>query len=248
MDVDYDQMAPGYDAHRQGGGPYLDTLLRLAEQSAAARVLELGAGTGNNTAAFSRRSACAMTALDPSQGMLERARAKKLPVRYVRGAAEHLPFAANTFEFVFGVYMLHYVADLEALFRECRRVLDSGCAAFVTAPHAFIRRHPMNAYFQSFAEIDLARFQPESQIREAFRAAGFSGVTAEHLVAEPQPIDHAYVERIAGKFISTYALLPPAEFERGLARLRHDIGRKGQLDTPMMWETLIVSGRVDQEK
>ena len=48
MNVNYDKLADTYDNHRGAGGPYLAILLRLAETCRATRVLELGAGTGNN--------------------------------------------------------------------------------------------------------------------------------------------------------------------------------------------------------
>ena len=45
---DYDAIAEVYDAHRRGRGPFLPALVRLAEESEARRVLELGCGTGNS--------------------------------------------------------------------------------------------------------------------------------------------------------------------------------------------------------
>lgn len=243
MGVNYDAIADAYDRHRKGGGPYLDTLVTLARRSAAERVLEVGAGTGNNTASFLEAYPCALTALEPSGGMLRRAADKRLPVRWVRASAETIPFERESFHFVFGIYMLHYMHPLESFFRECRRVLRNGYAAFVTAPVSFIANHPMNAYFPSFAAVDLGRFRPESDIIAAMASAGFQEVHALHLKGEPCPIDEGYAARIAGKFISTYELLPPGEFETGLARLKNDIAQKGQLDIPMIWEGVVIAGR-----
>lgn len=242
MALYYDQIAHGYDRHRRGGGPYLDTLAALLETCPGRRALELGAGTGNNTIALYEISRCDIIALEPSRGMLQQAVAKRIPARWVRGAAPDLPFADQSFDFVFATYVLHYVADLTALFQECGRVLQKGCGAFVTAPTDFIARHPMNAYFPSFAKVDLARFLPVEAVAGALRGAGFHSVDSKTVTAPPRPVDTEFVERVAGKFVSTYDLLPPGEFEAGLARLRADVKAKGRLDEPMIWEAAIIWG------
>jgi len=185
---------------------------------------------------------CAITALEPSRGMLQQAAAKGIPARWVRGAAPDLPFADQSFDFVFATYVLHYIPDLPSLFQECGRVLHQGCGAFVTAPTDFIVKHPMNAYFPSFAKVDLARFQPVEAVAAALRRAGFHGVDSKTVTAPPRPVDCRFVERVAGKFVSTYDLLPPGEFETGLARLRADVKAKGCLDEPMIWEAAIIWG------
>jgi len=51
-EIDYDKIAECYDRHRGVGGPYQARLVELALASDARRVLEIGPGTGNNTAAL----------------------------------------------------------------------------------------------------------------------------------------------------------------------------------------------------
>lgn len=240
MKVDYNQLAKTYDSHRGGGGPYLDLVVSLARDSQARSVLEIGAGTGNNTAAFARQYPCSLTALERSSGMLAKGVEKGIAAHWLQGCAMAIPLADASVDFVFGCYVLHYIEPLAASFAECARILRRGAAAFVTAPIDFIERHPMNAYFPSFTAIDKARFQSLDAIRQAFESAGFRGVDSKRFVAEPRPIDSAHVERIANKFTSTYVLLPEDEFEAGLAHLRADIKAKGQLDKPLVWESLVV--------
>ncbi len=244
MTINYDTLASTYDNHRRGGGPYINRLLELAIESNARYVLELGAGTGNNTEAFlQRHPSTRFVALERSLRMLEKGRGKSLPACWLRGDAEHLPFANVTQDFIFSVYMLHHIQNLNGLMAECFRVLGSGCAAVVTTTHDFIRRHPMNAYFPSFAKVDTSRFQDLPEVVEAMRSAGFQHVQTEIFRAEPAPIDAQYVEKVAGQFISTYALLPIGEFDEGLARLRADIAQGGKLPTPIVWESAIIWGR-----
>jgi hypothetical protein len=129
------------------------------------------------------------------------------------------------------------------MFTECFRVLRAGYAAFVTASTEFIERHPMNHYFPSFAAIDKARFQPLDAVAEALRRAGFTDVSTERLVAPPRPIGRAYADSVANRFVSTYDLLPPDEFETGLARLYADIEADRQIEKTIVWESAVVSGR-----
>ena len=241
--VDYDLISSRYDRHRGGGGPYLDRLVALASETSAKHVLEIGTGTGNNTQAFLDVYPCRLTGLEPSSGMLCQAKAKGIPARWLRASATHVPLADASVEFVFGVYVLHHLKDLDIVFREVARVLAEGFAAFVTAPTDFIERHPMNRYFPSFAKIDKARFQPVAEIRRALEGAGFSSVSVDRFVAPPRPIDGEYVARVAGKFISTYELLPADEFAEGLRRLEADVERAGRLDVDIVWESVTVAGR-----
>ncbi len=242
MRVDYDKLAEDYDKHRRGGGPYLDALVETARDAGAARVLEVGAGTGNNTVAFLDAYPCSLTALELSGNMLSQGRRKGLGARWLQASAMSLPFACDSFEFVFGCYCLHYMDQLDALAGECARILTSdGAVAFVTAPVDFIDRHPMNRYFPSFASVDKARFQSFEMIEQALVSAGFREVHSETYVAPPKPINHDYLRRVEGKFISTYALLPEDEFQSGVVRLRADIERLGQLDVPIVWEAQTIT-------
>ncbi len=160
MRIDYDTLANDYDKHRRGGGPYIERLIALAREHNAQHILELGAGTGNNTEAFLERHPCqTFYALERSHGMLLKGQKKRLPVNWVQGDAEFLPFAHESVGFIFSVYMLHHLPRLDELMKECARVLGKGCAVLITTTHGFIRRHPMNAYFPSFARVDTGRFQ-----------------------------------------------------------------------------------------
>ncbi len=242
MAFDYDRVAPNYDVHRRGRGPYYPALLRLLREANPRLVLEVGAGTGNNTAAIASDFSGDIFALELSAGMIAQGRAKTPQVRWIQGNGLALPFSSGSFDFAYATYVLHHIADLEAFFSEVRRTLRGGIAAVVTVPRHFIVAHPMNAYFPSFAQVDAARFQHEDDVAAALRHAGFSRVDRELHRDAPRRVDQSYVEKIAGQFISTYALLPEAEFHEGLARLRDDVARNGALDVTIVREAISVWG------
>jgi ubiquinone/menaquinone biosynthesis C-methylase UbiE len=103
--------------------------------------LEIGAGTGYFSLNLVQLGVIErLTATDISPGMLKRLEgtAEALgieDVAAVAAEAEELPFAAESFDLVFGHAVLHHIPDLERAFAEFRRVLRPGGAiAFAGEP------------------------------------------------------------------------------------------------------------------
>jgi len=94
------------------------------------RVLDLGSGTGVFTRALIKRYRKAdVVALDIAQPMLQRVKQRAGWLRKpgcVCGDTESLPFADDSFDFIFSNLMLQWCTDLEATFVELRRVLAPG--------------------------------------------------------------------------------------------------------------------------
>jgi demethylmenaquinone methyltransferase / 2-methoxy-6-polyprenyl-1,4-benzoquinol methylase len=97
------------------------------------RVLDVAAGTGLVTAELVRRGAGRVVALDQSEEMLSRARARaaRTPaladrVTFVPGEAERLPFSDGEFDALTFTYLLRYVDDRAATMRELARVVAPG--------------------------------------------------------------------------------------------------------------------------
>jgi ubiquinone/menaquinone biosynthesis C-methylase UbiE len=108
-----------------------------------ARALEIGAGTGYFSLNLLRaRVIGAAVATDISAGMLDRlersAAELGLPVETAAYEAAHLPFEDDSFDLVFGHAVLHHLPDLDAAFREFRRVLrPGGVVAFCGEPSQY---------------------------------------------------------------------------------------------------------------
>jgi ubiquinone/menaquinone biosynthesis C-methylase UbiE len=107
------------------------------------RALEIGAGTGYFGLNLMLAGAVEeVVATDISAGMLqalsETAAELGLGVQTARCEASSLPFADGSFELVFGHAVLHHLPDLDAAFREFRRVLrPGGVIAFCGEPSLY---------------------------------------------------------------------------------------------------------------
>jgi demethylmenaquinone methyltransferase/2-methoxy-6-polyprenyl-1,4-benzoquinol methylase len=165
-----------------------------------ARVLDVACGTGLVAveAAKILGGAENVTCLDPSEGMLAVARTK-LAATFVRGRAEALPFADNSFDFLTMGYALRHVTDLETTFGEYHRVLRPGGKALileVTKPAGraggfffriyFGRIYPAltRLFTRSRDARDMMRYYwetmeacvPPETVLQALRGAGFTEV------------------------------------------------------------------------
>ena len=93
------------------------------------RVLEVGVGTGINTLLYPKD--CAVTGIDLSSSMLEKARERVARkdvknVRLLQMDAANLKFADDTFDIVYAPYVISVVPDPVRVVREMRRVCRTG--------------------------------------------------------------------------------------------------------------------------
>jgi ubiquinone/menaquinone biosynthesis C-methylase UbiE len=109
--------------------PELNELRRQQLSSARGRVLEIGFGTGRN-AAYYPRDVERVVALDSNPGVERLARkrieAASVPIEFLLGAGERLPFENGTFDTVVTTLVLCSVSDVARALAEVRRVLAPG--------------------------------------------------------------------------------------------------------------------------
>jgi ubiquinone/menaquinone biosynthesis C-methylase UbiE len=222
--AEYDRWAPVYARYRRCHPSVLQELVRGGGLDGSSRVLEMGSGTGNYIAALNSLVGCACAAVEPSAGMRAVARRNAPGVSMNDGRAEALPFAAASFDFAFCVNVVHHVADRTALFREAFRVLvDDGTLCIATESHDMIRqRFVMSEYFPETVEADIARYSRIEDLRRMAEAAGFDewyeSVANAEMCVESADVYEA-------KAFSSLRMIPDAAFERGLERLKSDLGR-----------------------
>lgn len=103
---------------------------------AGKNVLDVGCGHGMASVVLARQGA-RVTGIDLSTGYVEeakrRSQANETDGTFLVANAERLPFAAGSFDAVWGSAILHHL-DLEAAGRELRRVLKPGGVAVFCEP------------------------------------------------------------------------------------------------------------------
>src|SRR3954447_16378846 len=140
------------------------------------RVLEVGVGTGINAALYPRD--CAVTGIDLSDSMLEKARdriARKgvRNVRLLEMDAANLKFADDSFDIVYAPYVISVVPDPVAVAREMRRVCRPG-GRIVILNHfrsksrlgAWLERMiaPFTLYLGFKSDLDLPAFLVQAEL------------------------------------------------------------------------------------
>jgi SAM-dependent methyltransferase len=137
----YDRMAEAYAQHwgpviRPAAERVLDLLELALDDGRAARVLDVGTGTGTLAIrALERWPAIHVTGIDPSRGMLEeaeRAAERRLATarrrQFLRAVApaDELPYEDGSFDVAMSSFVLQLVPSRAAALREIRRVLRPG--------------------------------------------------------------------------------------------------------------------------
>jgi 2-polyprenyl-3-methyl-5-hydroxy-6-metoxy-1,4-benzoquinol methylase len=196
-------------------GLYLPPL--LGDVSGLA-VADIGCGTGRHALRLAAAGA-RVTAVDFTEAMLERARAKPgaEAVRFLcHDLAEPLPLKTGAFDRVLCCLVVDHIADLEGLFRELRRLCRSDGLIVISTVHPAMLLLGVQARF-----IDPAsgrRVSPLSyrhQIADYVMAAVRAGLTIDHLSEHPVDADLAAQSVRARKYLGwpllvLMRLAPPA--------------------------------------
>jgi ubiquinone/menaquinone biosynthesis C-methylase UbiE len=125
----FDFLAPIYD--RAIPFSRLELMLKMVDLPMDGLLLDAGGGTGRVASALRPHVRQAMVA-DFSPGMLVQASRKGLPA--LQTPAEHLPFAAGTFERIIMVDALHHVHNQAETIAELWRVLKPGGRLVIEEP------------------------------------------------------------------------------------------------------------------
>jgi len=239
--VDYDRDL--YRTYRTGralapatGGLWMDAIAAYLGRRSARAILDLGAGTGRFSGILADAFGARVVGVEPSAKMREEAErhGAHRDVAYVGGAADAIPAADGEFDFAFLSMVIHHVGDRSACARELRRVLEPGGLVFIR--NTFAGRLDRVRYFEFFPEAraaDEARLPTVESVRSAFAAHGFELVALDTLEQEIDASLTAHYDRIKQRALSTFALITDAEFQAGLARMRHAADQE-TIPTPVL--------------
>lgn len=127
------------------------------------QILDVGAGTGR--LAFRLMNVGAeVTALDVSEVMVDKLKAKNYKLKAVVGEAENLPFVDDIFDMVIATFLIVHLKDLKRFFDEVYRVLKPGGLFLVTNINQ--RKAPEIRVGKELVEIESYYHKPELVIEE----------------------------------------------------------------------------------
>lgn len=177
----FEAHAERYDAwFERHQASYVSELLALrAFVPLSGRGLEIGVGGGRFAAPLGVE-----VGVDPSRTMLERARARGIEV--FEGAAEHLPFADDSFDHALVVTTLCFVDSPAAMLAEARRVLRPAGTLVI----GFIDRDsPLGRDYEAHREASVfyrdATFYCARDVERLLLEAGFSVRSWAQTLARP---------------------------------------------------------------
>jgi len=180
----------GAGARGQALGPVSELMLDLAGVTIGRRILDLGAGTGDQSLLAAQRVGPGGTVLatDISAAMLDLAReaARAADLHNVQTRvvdAQRLEFESGSFDAVIARFSLQFIPDVQRALTEVRRVLKPG-GRFAAVVFSAVERNPFRAAPQAIACRLAGRPFPEpgpgqwalndpTTLRDAFQQAGF---------------------------------------------------------------------------
>jgi ubiquinone/menaquinone biosynthesis C-methylase UbiE len=185
-------------------------------------------------ATLAEEYACKVWGVDASPEMLDVARTNvPAGVGLKEGRAEALPFKDRWFERVVATLAVH-LWDRPTAFAEVARVLaPGGRFAFATFDPEHFTSYYLNDFFPSILTVDSERFAPADVLVQELRAAGFGETRSTSLAQSVSISRDVALTRIRGRHISTFQLIPEAEYEEGLARAEREL--PSRIDFTQHW-------------
>lgn len=225
----YDRIGDTYSQTRRADWRIVDRIVELLDSHPGASILDIGAGTGNYSHALAKRG-FTVTALEPSNVMSRQA-SEDSGVTWVNGAAEELPFAAESFDAVILILCIHHFTDLRSSLREAQRVVRSGSILIFTYDPEAMDGPWIFDYFPAFRQQIRAAFPSIRTIASLFDS---SYSIEEHLFPLPPDLEDAfvgaawkqperYLDQVFRDGTSAFRQLDSTITETGLTQLRTDL-------------------------
>jgi ubiquinone/menaquinone biosynthesis C-methylase UbiE len=227
--IDYDrQTATAYKAVREiprdGLVDWREAIRRHLRPSPGMTLVDIGAGTGQFSAAFSDWFELGVVAVEPSAEMRARIPSRQA-IRVLEGDAGDLPLPDESADAAWLSLVLHHISDLTAAAHEIRRVLRPGAPVLIRQgfPGRLDRVELVHWFPETARTVET--YPSVTDVCDAFAAAGFR-------MEALRPVPETYAAGLADLLDQLDTLraadtslrsLSDDEFLRGKERLRHAV-------------------------
>lgn len=241
--VNYNEISKIYDDVRDGDIILINHFLQELPADDALHILDIGCGTGNYTDLFQRvtqNKHYQVYGVEPSEGMIDKARQKNSQVIFKQAAADDIPFETDLFDFVYMTDVIHHIPDIRKMFAEIRRILKpQGKVCIGTQSHKQIEARPIAQFFPGTVRVDKERYP---DIGEVIAAAQFEGLVylKQDILFKGQAVElgAGFLELVRKKGYSMLHLLTEQEYQTGLAKLGTAL-QNGSIQAEAAGETLV---------
>jgi len=196
-------------------------------------VLDFGCGTGNYACVIKKVTGAHVFGVEPSEGMIQKAREKSSEIEFKKGDHTSVPFDDEIFDLIYMTDVIHHVPDINAMFKEFYRVLkQTGAVCIVTESHRQLETRFWSAYFPATVAAEKERYP---DIPDIVSSAGQCGLFVDEIVNTDSErtftISPDFVKLVENKGFSMFRLIGDDDFADGLNRLKEDYKNNIEIKT-----------------
>ncbi len=234
MKAKYDSIGIDYNLTRKADKFISKRLLHHLNPNKQGIYLDIGCGTGNYTNELQKKGFQCI-GIDPSQEMLDKARAKNGSINWRIGTAEHTRLPKHSTDGIMGSLTIHHWTNLDTAFLELKHILKPGgrLVLFTSTPEQ-MKGYWLNHYFPKMLEDSIAQMPTLEHVKNAMSGAQIEITgTEKYAIREDLQDQFLYCgkhhpelyfdEQIRQGISSFSALANSVEVQHGLQHLREDI-------------------------
>jgi len=178
--MNYNEVSNIYDKVREEDVEVINEIIEESEISRKSKVLDIGCGTANYTSAIESLTGAQVYGIDPSKGMLEKAKQKNGNITFAIATSENIPYKTNFFDLVYMTDVIHHIPEIRNMFIEIYRITDfNGKVCICTQSHRQIEKRFMSEFFPDTAIVDKRRYPTIFDIIKAGENAGLKFVKTD---------------------------------------------------------------------
>lgn len=215
--------------------PYLaGRMAALLEANSNGVYVDVGCGTGNYTH-YLHNMGFKFTGIDPSDTMLNTAKAKCTDCTFIQASAENIPLENNSFDGAIAILTLHHWKSMQLGLNEINRILKPGSRIVILSfTGEQMQGYWLNHYFPTMIKNSGDAIPDQRTMFDLLKHAGFSSIDTEKYFVQKDLQDRflyankftpeEYLNPENRKGISCFSVfVNPDELELGLKQLEADI-------------------------